>query len=283
MIWTRQQNPEPGRKLERKVQNWANRAARSLDDDPHEALKQAEQVLQWSLRKKGHDSSFTIRAMNEVGNQLARQGRVVEEVDIREKMVEALRHNVGGEDDATLNAELKLATCLITLERPRDAEPLLAHVVTGRALALGDDDPQTLAAVAWQASVSKKLGRLEEALALQERVVDGYGSHQSESPQALLADLNLASTLTELHRLEAACRLLRAVLDTRTRTLGPEDPKTLEVLHVLASVLSMDDHLDEAREMAASLVDTCARVFGDEAPETLQSRDLVASIEDSLA
>jgi eukaryotic-like serine/threonine-protein kinase len=244
MIWNRRREPETDRALERKFQNWANRAARSVDDDPDEALKQSQDVLEWARRKKGPDSSFTIRAMNEVANQLSRQGRVDEEVDIRVQLVAALRNNLGVDDDATVNAELKLATCLITLERPADAETLLDHVVTGRSRAHGEDDPQTLAAVAWQASVAKRLGRLEEARTLQQRVVDGYQSRQEfESDQALLADLNLASTLTDLRQFAAACDLLRAVAAVRSRTLGPEDPKTLEVLDVLTSVAAMDNGL----------------------------------------
>ncbi len=211
--------------------------AQSMEQSPEKTLQEAQDVLKWSLRKNGPDSPFTIKAMNEVANQLSRQNRISEETALREQIVDGLRKNVGAEDDATLNAEFKLATCLIALERPEDADPLLTHVVAGRTLALGEDDPQTLGAKAWSASVAKRVGRLQEARALQEEVVDGYESRgEGESDQGLLAALNLASTLVELDQLDDAGRLVRFVLHVRRHALGPDDPKTREVQEVLASI-----------------------------------------------
>ena len=236
MIWTRKPNPKP-RELERKVQSWGNRQAQLMEKGPERTLQESQDVLKWSLRKTGPDSAFTIKAMNEVANQLSRQDRVAEEVALREQIVEGLRKNVGPEDEATLNAEFKLATCLIMLERPENADPLLGHVVAGRSLALGEDDPQTLGAMAWSASVAKMLGRLHDAGALQEQVVSGYASRgEGESDHGLLAGINLAATLAELEQLDEARQLLRGVLSVRQRTLGPEDYKTLEVQRVLASI-----------------------------------------------
>jgi Tetratricopeptide repeat len=170
-------------------------------------------------------------------NQLSRQNRVSEEVALRQQIVDGLRKIMGPEDEATLNAEFKLATCLMSLERPGDADPLLTHVLAGRSTALGEDDPQTLSAKAWSASAARRVGRLQEARELQERVVDGYESRgEGESDQGLLAALNLASTLTELDQLDDARRLVRSVLEVRRRTLGPDDPKSLEVQRVLESI-----------------------------------------------
>jgi hypothetical protein len=238
MIWSRKPKPAPKpRELERKVQAWGNRMAQSMEQSPEKTLQESQDVLKWSLRKNGPDSPFTIKAMNEVANQLSRQDKLGEETTLRQQIVDGLRKNVGAEDDATLNAELKLATCLLALERPHDADPLLAHVVAGRSLALGEDDPQTLGAKAWSASVAKRMGRLPEARALQEEVVNGYESRgEGESDQGLLAVLNLASTLIDLDQLDDAGRLARSVLHVRRHALGPDDPKTREVADIVASI-----------------------------------------------
>jgi Tetratricopeptide repeat len=233
------EKPEPSRELERKFEGWAQRQAKSLEQGPEEMLQQAQDVLRWSLRKNGPAATISIKAMNEVANQLSRLARVTEEVSLRERIVEGLRASVGVEDEATLNAEWKLATCLMQLERPEDAEPLLAHVVRGRASALGGDDPQTLLAMAWNASALKQLGGLDQARLLQEQVVHGYDRRgEEDSVQAQLAALNLASTLSELHELEEAARLLRHVVDVRSRTLGPDDPTTASARVLLDSVVS---------------------------------------------
>src|ERR1700728_2366183 len=142
MTSPRKRGSDPSRKWERKVQGWTHRMMQGTDQTPDEELKQSQEVLRWSLRKRGPDSPFSVKAMNEVANQLAKQGRVAEEVVLREQIVAGLRNNVGPEHDFTLNAEWNLAMCLTTLERPEDAEPLLAHVVAGRAVALGQDDPE---------------------------------------------------------------------------------------------------------------------------------------------
>jgi len=134
------QSPEPDRALERKFETWARRASKSQEQSPEELLAQAQDVLRWSIRKNGPDSSLSIKAMNEVANQLSQLERVAEEAPLREKIAEGLRASVGPDHLSTLSAEWKLATCLMTLGRPEEAEPLLAHVVRQRAGTLGEDD-----------------------------------------------------------------------------------------------------------------------------------------------
>ena len=177
--------------------------------------------------------------MNEVANHLSQLERVAEEVSLRQTIVQSLRAGVGPEHLSTMSAESKLAMCLMTLDRPEEAEPLLAHVVRGRESALGPDDNQTLSALAWNAGATKRLGRLADTRLLQEQVLAGYERRgESEGDQAQLAALNLASTLSVLHERDEAARLVRTVVDVRRRTLGPDDPRTLDAATLLASVTS---------------------------------------------
>jgi tetratricopeptide (TPR) repeat protein len=274
-----QEDPHPLTKRELRTQRLLGRMMRGTDQSPEATLKQSQDVLEWALRKHAPDSSFSIKAMLDVADQLAGQDRVAEEVLLREQIVTSLRQSLGPEHASTLNAESKLATCLINLERFEEAQLLLSHVVAGKALALGEDDPETLVAMAWSAIAAKRLGRLDDARALQEQIVTAYELRGiGESAQAMLASLNLAATLTELHDLEAASLLLRHVLDVRSRTLGPEDPKTLDVLQVLAAVM-MTTNRPEAKVMAQSLVETRARVHGPDSEGTIAARRLLASIE----
>ena len=90
-----------------------------MEQSPEKTLQESQDVLKWSLRKTGPDSPFTIKAMNEVANQLSRQNRVSEEIALREQIVDGLRKTMGPEDEATLNAEFKLATCLIVVGKAR--------------------------------------------------------------------------------------------------------------------------------------------------------------------
>ena len=139
-----------------------------VDQSPETELRQAKEVLRWSNRKHGPDSTFSIRAMNDVAEQLARQDRRPEEAIVLEQMVAAIRNTLGPDHDSSLSAELKLAICLLGLDRAGEAEPLLTDVVAGRARSAGAGDASTLAAMAWRATAARQLGKLGEARAIQE-------------------------------------------------------------------------------------------------------------------
>lgn len=233
------QESQPSRR-ERRIQGLGRRMMRGTEQTSDEELKQSQDVLTWALRKHAPDSSFVVKAMIEVADQLARQGRDAEEVVLREKVVAGLQKNFGPEHESSVNAEWKLAMCLVKLERPQEAETLFGHVLAAKTVALGHDDPETLAVMAWCASVAKKLGRVHDARVLQEQVVAGYElAGVGKEALAMLAALNLAATLTELGAFDEASRLLRHVLDVRSRTLGPDDVNTLDVREILASVSLM--------------------------------------------
>jgi hypothetical protein len=253
---------------------------KGVDQSPDTELRQAEEVLRWSIRKHGPDSTFSIRAMNDVADQLARQDRGAEEAIVLEQMVAAARNTLGPEHDSTLSAELKLATCLLTLERAGDAEPLLTHVVAGRTRALGVEDAATLAAMAWSATAARQLGRPNEARVIQEEVLAGLElGGAGETLQAQSAGLNLASTLADLDEVDEAVRLARHVLEIRTRTLGPDEPRTLDTLGTLVTLLLRARQIDSARELAVALVDRRVRLYGADAAETSQAREFLAAIQ----
>jgi tetratricopeptide (TPR) repeat protein len=252
---------------------------KGTEQTPEDELEQAQDVLSWALRNEAPDAPFTIKAMIDVADQLARQDRAAEELVLREQAVAALREKPGPEHESTVNAVWKLATCLTTLGRPHDAEPLLADVVACKTLALGRDAPETLMAMAWAAAVAKKLGKLQQARALQEEVVAGYGGGRADDERAMQAALNLASTLTELRAFDEASRLLRHVLDVHSDVFGLESPKTLDVLEALTSVTFMKGDSTEAMIMARNLLEQRERVQGNTADETDHARALLMKIE----
>jgi hypothetical protein len=124
---------------------------------PEEELKQAQEILGWGLRKHGPDSAFSIRAMLDVANLLAKKGQVGEEVEMREQIVGGLRRTLGPENLGTASAEMQLAKGLITMERYEEAAPLVAHVVALRTLELGPEDPETEVAMNLSSDVMDRL------------------------------------------------------------------------------------------------------------------------------
>ncbi len=162
MKWSKKQGSQVG-EPDGDVPRWRRRMLRGTEQTPEEELRQAQDVLNWAGRKHGPDSSFTIKAMIDVADQLARQERFAEEADLRERIVAALGSSLGPDALSTASAEMRLVGCLVRLERFEDADRVLAHVVAVRTLELGQDDPDTVKAMSWSAMVTGRLGRPEDA------------------------------------------------------------------------------------------------------------------------
>ncbi len=145
------------------VPRWRRRMLRGTEQTPEEELRQTQDVLSWARRKHGPESSFTIKAMIDVAEQLARQDRFAEEEDLREQIVAALRSTLGPDTLGTASAEMRLAGCQVRSARLEDADRLLAHVVAVRTVELGEDDPDTVRALSWRANVAERLGRPGDA------------------------------------------------------------------------------------------------------------------------
>jgi tetratricopeptide (TPR) repeat protein len=213
-----------------------------------------------------------------VADQLSALKRSDEERLLREQIVLARRRNLGPQHELTLNAEMRLAMCLVVLERLDEAEPLLAHVAASRT-SMDSTDPDTARAREWYAEVLRRRGRLEEARHLQEQVLADYEMQgDPESDVVMQAASNLAGTLEELSEWEEASLLYRHVLGVRSRTLGPGDAATLKSMESLITVLVRGNHLREADAMATELVARCTLALGVDHPETEEARKALALI-----
>jgi hypothetical protein len=162
MKWSKKPGSQAG-EPDGETPRWRRRMLRGTEQSPEEELRQAQDVLSWARRKHGPESSFTIKAMIDVADQLARQDRFAEEADLREEIVAALGSSLGPDTLSTASAEMRLVGCLVRLKRFEDADRVLAHVVAVRTLELGRDDPDTVKAMSWSAIVAGRLGRPEDA------------------------------------------------------------------------------------------------------------------------
>ncbi|GLY39611.1 hypothetical protein Amsp01_056350 [Amycolatopsis sp. NBRC 101858] len=101
--------------------------------------------------------------------------------------------------------------------------------------------------------------------------------HGLEHPNALISRGNLATTLSELGRLDEAEREHRVVFEASARVLGPEHPNTLISRNNLAHALRALGRLDEAEREHRAELEASARVLGPEHPDTLISRNNLAT------
>jgi hypothetical protein len=137
---------------------------------PKAGLRGTQAVLRHSLRREGPDSPRTVNAMVQVADQLNRQERYGEELLLREQVVETLRKNLGLDHENTLIVESQMGMCLLNLDREGDAEPLLVRVVSEAKNSTGSISPDAGEAMVGLAVIYMRLGRLDEARDLLERV-----------------------------------------------------------------------------------------------------------------
>lgn len=92
-------------------------------------------------------------------------------------------------------------------------------------------------------------------------------------PQAILLHrLQEAAHIGEKGRADTARNLLRGVVSDHVRTLGQENPQTLEARLQLAHFTSAAGGFEQARDRAAKLMTRCSLVLGPEHPLTLRAR-----------
>ena len=78
---------------------------------------------------------------------------------------------------------------------------------------------------------------------------------------------------------DEAIRLVRHVFEIRTRTLSPDDPRTLDALEPLVTLLLRSREVASALELATALVKRRAQVYGVDAAETAQAREFLAAVQ----
>lgn len=132
---------------------------------------------------------------------------------------------------------------------------------------LGEDDIETIAAMGNLALKLSDLGRYEEALPLQEKVLAFYEEVADDDEtndlmdeledlagyydEALITSAmnNLANTLGDLGRYEEALELQEKVLEIRKEAIGEEEEDTVSAMINLAGTLNDLGRYDEALEL----------------------------------
>lgn len=233
--------------LRNRVAKEALRAAEKTDSEPEQALQLARTTLSWSLRHSGPDSAMTLNAKREVAELLERLGRFDEALQLRIDVATCLQLQLGGDDPSTLTAEGFLGFSFDRLGRHAEAVSQFERVLAGRTNILGRDDKSTLLAMEWLGCAHRSLGNLEESRGLLQEAVDRYQSEGAgETEDCMKATSHLATTLFQLEEVPEACELRRHIFEVRNRTLGPDDPTTLDSRQSLARILQWVGELGES-------------------------------------
>ena len=157
-----------------------------------------------------------------------------------------------------------------------EASSLENSVAAVRTL-LGEEHPGSLASRNNLAGAYQDSGRLTEAIALYEQVLNDRTRILGEDhPDTLISRDNLAGAYISAGRLTEAIALYEQVLHDRIRVLGEDHPDTLASRNNLAGAYREGGRLTEAIALYEQVLHDRIRVLGEDHPDTLTSRNNLA-------
>ena len=153
----------------------------------------------------------------------------------------------------------------------------LENSVTAVRTLLGEEHPGSLASRNNLAGAYQDSGRLTEAIALYEQVLNDRTRILGEDhPDTLISRDNLAGAYISAGRLTEAIALYEQVLHDRIRVLGEDHPDTLASRNNLAGAYREGGRLTEAIALYEQVLHDRIRVLGEDHPDTLTSRNNLA-------
>jgi len=159
-----------------------------------------------------------------------------------------------------------------------DSEHLLMRSCEICLRILGAEHPDTLTSMNNLASTYWAQGRMAEAAALQEEVLEKHRRILgAEHPDMLTSMGNLALTYWAQGRMAEAAALQEEVLEKQRRILGAEHPDTLTSMNNLASTYWTQGRMAEAAVLEEEVLEKRRRILGAEHPDTLMSMNNLAS------
>jgi serine/threonine protein kinase len=177
-------------------------------------------------------------------------------------------------DQPALNARLRDAIATRYLDIGLHGKALAAaeQVVEIRRRALGDDHPDTVAAVLVRCKALKLIGRPHEAETILRQLIERQrGRLGADDPLMLNATEYLAETLIAQNRATEAEPLLRQSLAGRTKVRGGDHQDTLMSMGNLSMALRGQGKFAEAESLTREVLSRRRATLGDENAFTLNS------------
>ena len=190
---------------------------------------------------------------------------------------ERIERDLRGEPAAQDRLRGTIGVVYRKLGKVRPAEELLQQVVAYRRRALGEEHPETLAAMHELGGVYYDQSRLQEAEDLYRQTVERRRRVLGEEDAETLKSMsNLANVYAVEGRLQEAENLHRQVFEAMRRTRGAEHPDTFKAWSSLGMVYYFQGRLQEAEALQRKVLAGRRRIREDH-PDTLASMTSLAN------
>ena len=141
------------------------------------------------------------------------------------------------------------------------------------------DEVRTLKFAARLADIKRRLGRLQEAVALHKKALAGQINLVGrDHTDTLMTKHSLAVVYRNQGLLSEAAELCNEVLGDRMKILGKDHPDTLSTKHNLAIVYRNQGLLSEATELYNEVLGDRMKILGKDHPDTLRTKHNLALV-----
>jgi tetratricopeptide (TPR) repeat protein len=232
-----------------------------------EKVGDAIDLLDWLVAVRENDPENRLLTLNDLTRLHQDSGNLgVAEGRLREALAgwERLR---GPDDVQTLKIASNLASVLLDLHRPEEAEGLMRDTVARATRSLGSAHPDTVRARnALAGALRGSPARLAEAERLYQAILADIGD---EGEQAMAVRHNLAAVLIHQGKLDQALRRYRELITARTRQQGAGHRDTWRSRHNYAVALSKAGDIAGAEKELAEVLTGYRSAFGPRHAATL--------------
>ena len=224
------------------------------------------------------DAWNTVHSLTSVGALRWQQGRLADAEPLYREAYE-MGTRLGPDDEATLLAELNLATLLRSQGRYKEATPLIERNVEAKRRLLGPEASATLDAVSNLANHYQETGDPARAERLRRPSLEARRRVAGEKAPGTISDLNnLANDVALQGRFAEAEALNTEVLALKEEVYGPEHPSTLNTLNNIGEVYDLTGRDAEAEAMHRRALAGRLKVLGPAHQRTLQSEERLAAV-----
>ena len=233
------------------------------------AKEDVQRVLNLRLEILTRENGLVSDAMGDMGlilrtlgEHLAAESMYREALEIESKL---------GVDDFDVHVKMGLGNCLLDLHKYEEAMEIFQFVFDFCEKHLGIRHIKTLDAMKGLAGALNGQKKLDEAQELcQQRLdilLEVNGENHSDTIQCM--GVLMPEILNGLGKPESAEKLSRHASELAKKSLGPDNPGTLEILAKLQSALRLNRKYDEAENLARHVLSLREEILGQDHRETL--------------
>jgi serine/threonine protein kinase len=207
------------------------------------------------------------------------RGNSIKAREILDRGIEAIGKDLADEPEVQARLMQTMGKVCANLGLYHQALPIIEQAVATRRRLVGEEHPDTLAAMNDLALLYFNLGRRSDAETLFDRIIAVRRRLLGEEhPETLRAMSGLAFVYTAQGRYDEGETLDRHVLDVRRRVLGEEHPDTLGSMANLANVYRVQRRYPEAEALYRETIERLRRVQGEDHSETLGTIFYLANV-----